>query len=522
MKSYQPEYPSAAFLSSSIAFVSDGNGSMSIFNIPESGPATLLGSFNLPHNIYEEQPIPFRVHSIFEVSPVKAIAILSSKCYNNTSETSEVKEGQRKTAHVEFDIWAAQFSLPITQLRDDLKPMDILWRRRGEHVPMFNDYVHSREAYLLIGGSAYRSIGTPAPQSYEPSADELASIPRQNDQNMEESGAIRPPPYSWTQTNDEVTIAFPLPSTTEKSNIKVSFSSRTLTVHVQTDELAASVAPPRYSMKQLWDNIQPSTSFWTWDRQAENSFGLLTLHLDKQNDGTRWMHVFASTGTSVNPEDKSDVEVPETLDPSELWKIRESLEKYTSSLRDGEDTSGLGLGGGVPSLAGGEMDDEVDMSVGRQAYLTWIAADGSTLSTDDEVSFNLLSTTIPGFKTSEISVVVKNGLDGVVFSAPTWKHSATFSALAFVLASKQDTRFTYHIPSHAVLAFENGTRDRGGNVYIYRSARTSEKWAKQTVFKVGQGSSGSLVGVGALKINAEKYVILCLCERELVVIHDIV
>jgi len=174
------------------------------------------------------------------------------------------------------------------------------------------------------------------------------------------------------------------------------------------------------------------------------------------------------------------------------------------------------------------MDDEVDMSIGRQAYLTWIPADGSVLSSDDEFPFNLLSTTIPGFESPEISIVIKNGLDGVVFSAvatetpPTWKHSATFSALAFVLASKQDTRFTYHIPSNAVLAFENGTRDRGGNVYIYRGARTSDKWAEQTVFKVGQGSSGSLVGVGALKISARKYVILCLCERELVVIHDIV
>lgn len=529
MESHQPEYPSAAFLSSSTAFVSDGNGSLFILDIPDSGPANLLGSFELPTSVNDAQPIPFRIHNTFEVSPIEAVVILSSKYYKHNSEIAEVEQDRRRAAHVEFDIWAAQFILPISQSRDAPTPMNILWHRRGQHVPISAEYDASREAYLLIGGSVYQSIEIPAPPSCEPSSDELVPILRQTEnQNMEENSVSKPPPYSWTQTNDEVTIAFPLPSTIDKSDIKVSFSSRTLTVQVQTDELAASMPLPHYSMKQLWDNIQPSTSFWTWDRQAEHSFGLLTLHVDKQNDGTRWMQVFASAGTSVNPEDESDVEVPETLDPSELWKIRESLEKYSSSLRDGEDASGLGLGRGMPSLAGGEMDDDVDLSIGRQAYLTWIAADGSSLDSHDEVPFSLLSTTVPGYKTPELSIVVKNSLDGVVFSLvptetpPAWKHFATFSALAFVLASKQDTRFTYQIPSKAVLAFENGTRDRGGNVYIYHGARTSEKWAKQTVFKVGQGSSGSLVGVGAMKITAEKYVILCLCEGELVVIHDIV
>lgn len=322
-----------------------------------------------------------------------------------------------------------------------------------------------------------------------------------------------------------MTVAFPLPSATEKSRISVLFSSRTLTVHVNTD--GSGDTPLHYSMKQLWDGIQPSSSFWTWDREADHSFGLLTLHLDKQNDGTRWMQVFSSAGTSVNPNDETDIEVLETLDPSELWKIRESLEKYTSSLQDGEDASGLGLGRGIPSLAEGELDDDVDSAIGRQAYVTWVAADGLSIRAHEDVPFSLLSTIIPGVITSQISVVVKSSLDGIVLSlspsegTPIWTHSDTFSALAFVLASKQDTRFTFHVPSKAVLAFENGMRDRGGNVYIYRSAPTSEKWAKQVVLKVGDGSAGSLLGVGTLKSSTGKYVVLCLCEGELVILHDV-
>ena len=415
--------------------------------------------------------------------------------------------------------------------------MDMLWHRRGEHVPISTAYDSSRQAHLLIGGSIYRTAGSPAPptSSYEPSQDEFAPIPRSNE-NLD-YGPTKPPPYSWTQTNDEVTLAFPLPSTTDKSYINISFSPRTLTVHVQQDQLSAQPPNPlfpHYSMKQLWDGIQPSTSFWTWDRKAEHSFGLLTLHLDKQNDGTRWVQVFASTGTSASSQDDADVEVPETVDPSELYNIRESLEKYTSSLVESEDAGGLGMG--VPSLGQGEIDDEVDTAIGRLAYITWVPAvdDGSIIIPDsDYIPFNLLSTTVPGINPPQISLVVKNSLDGVVFSfplgfpTPTWTHTSTFPALAFVLASKQDTRFTHHVPSKAVLAFENGTRDRGGNVYIYRSntgrrregGRDAEKWAKQAVLKVGDGSGGSLLGVGALKMGNGGHVLLCLCEGELVVIN---
>ena len=409
--------------------------------------------------------------------------------------------------------------------------MEIQWHRQGEHVPISTVYDVSRQAHILIGGSVYRPVEVPAPSSYDPSQGELAPIPRPDENlGMVENGSRNPPPYSWTQTNDEVTLAFPLPSGTDKSLIKVSFSSRTLTVHVKGAESFSSVAGstpplPRYSMKQLWDSIQPSTSFWTWDREAEHSYGILTLHLDKQNDGTRWMQVFSSAGASVDSQDDTDVEVPETLDPSELYKIRESLEKYTSPLSDGEDTSGLGLGRGVPSLGQGEIDDEVDTVIGRQAYITLVpAAEASTLSldADREVPFSLLSTAVPGINSSEISLIVKNSLDGVVFSlspsSPTWTHISTFPALAFVLASKQDTRFTYHIPSKAVLAFENGTRDRGGNVYIYQSVHSEDKWAKQVVLKVGDGEGGSLIGVAAIKTSEGGYVLLCLCEEELVMI----
>ncbi|KAH7915485.1 hypothetical protein BJ138DRAFT_1077421 [Hygrophoropsis aurantiaca] len=518
------EYPSATFIDRTVTFVSDGQGTLYVLGIPVDGPATLLGCYELNDPSKPSSPIPFRIHGSVKASQSSATVLLSSRHYDNTVSDAPQVPGK---GPAQFDVWAAQIPFPFTKTQNDVGALDIRWRRRGEDVPISATYDSSRNCYLLIGSSTYHSVESPPTPSYEPSSDEIVPIPRLGE-NLDAgiiTESIKPPPYSWTQTSDSVTIAFPLPSTTPKSKINVSFSQRTLTIHLQGTPSAGSTNIPHYSLKQLWDSIQPSDSFWTWDREGDHSFGLLTLHLDKQNEGTRWMQVFAASASG------DDVEVPETLDPSELYAIRESLEKYTAALRDGEDASGLGLGRGVPALAQGEMDDEVDSSIGRSASLTWVKEDGTTPAwTTDHPPLNLLSTNFPGAGLAT-SLMVKNGIDGTLFSLytatsedslPTWTHSCTYSALAFVLASKQDTRFTYHVSSNAVLAFENGAQDRGGNVYIYRSVRPNQLWAKQSVLKVGDGAAGSLLGVGAVKNVQGKYIIICLCERELVVMYDIV
>lgn len=467
------------------------------------------------------------------MSPTRAVAILSSRHYAETESSDKPQPKNRGThAPTDFDVWAVKIELFSLRPQCDLRQADILWHRRGQDVPIYTAYEESLKSFLLIGGTSYREASRLPPPSYEPTPDEIVPVPRANeDFNSQGSELPKPPPYSWNQTHDSVTVAFPLPSNTPKSQIKVLFSPKTVTLHID-NEVATSVPIPRYSAKLLWDSISSSTSYWTWDREAEHSFGILTLHLDKQHEGTKWSQVFALAGTSIVSETSpEDVEVPETFDPSELWQIREALEKYTTALRDGDDASGLGLGRGVPSLAEGEIDMEVDESVGRSAYLTWVGEDGATPAwwkDAREISFQLLSTPIPG-SGNKTSIVVKNNLDGTLFaikqpipspnSSKEWVHISTFSALAFVLASKQDTRFTYHIPEEAVFAFEGGMRDRGGNVYIYRASPVSEIWAKQAILKVDDGNGGSLLGVGAVKADTGT-IILCLTEGELVLINN--
>jgi hypothetical protein len=526
------EYPSAAFLTQNVAFVSDGWGILYILRIEEFGAASLLGLYELP-TTPQSNRLPFRLHHLAPVSSTLAVAILSSmRRTTKQADESLTSKNRMKAAPVEFDIWAVRFTLPFVASVNEMHKLDILWHRIGGDVPIDAFYDASREAYLLIGSSPYGELGSFAVSPFEPSPEEIAPIPRRDeDLNGTRKGPKEPPPYSWTQTADSVTVAFPLPSSTPTSNINVMFSPRTLTAHVQGDT-SSSMPLPHYSMKELWDGINPSASMWTLDREGEHAFGLLTVHLDKKNEGTRWMQVFATSGLSTGSDaGPDDIEVPETLDPSELWHIRESLQKYTAALNTGEDTSGLSLGKGVPGLAEGEMDDEIDASVGRTAFLTWVTSDGSTpvwSSKSDGTQITILSTPVPGSVSGGATLIIKNALDGTIHTlmpciagnpSDHWTHTATFSALAFVLASKRDVRFTYHIGSSAVLAFENGIRDSGGNVYIYGGHQQGEKWAKQTVLKAGHAASGSLLGVGALKTGKGDIIILVLTENELMVIH---
>ena len=211
------------------------------------------------------------------------------------------------------------------------------------------------------------------------------------------------------------------------------------------------------------------------------------------------------------------VEVPETLDPSELANIREMLDKYTSSLQEGG-----GLGHGVPSLAEGERDVEADSNVGHAFQVTWV---GGNVPSDDTPT-TLLSLPLPGIS-QPLSLVIKNDIDGPLFtlqdpaSNSEWEHTATYPALGFVLASKQDTRYTFHAGPDIALAFDSGVRaDGGGNVYTYRGSRPGQNFANQGVFQQQPGS-GALIGVGCVQSKDGQPVLLCLSERALAVCRNV-
>ncbi|KAF8582139.1 hypothetical protein K439DRAFT_1283768, partial [Ramaria rubella] len=490
------EYPAAAYLAQYTWLLSDGHGTAYLIRIDDNEPmAHLLASWELQVDNMTV-PCPFQLQNATVVAPDLAIAIVSSATHSeNAPSSSKVKERQL------FDVRAVRVPLLETSPNPSSTAFEISWHRKGTHIPLFTTYTHTRDAFLLVGGSSYQDAATPLVQPHEPTPDELAPIPRAGE-NFDGASSGPVQPYSWTQTDDTMTIAFALPGLTPKTTIHATFEGHNLSLRAGVPQLPQ----PLYTSAPLWDAILPSTSLWTWERGTATSAGLLTVHLDKAHPGMRWSHVFAQ-GFELH-------EVAETLDPSELASIRENLDKFTSSLQDGAS----GLGHGVPSLAEGERDNEVDSSVGHLVQLTWVANDGSASGPPDDTPAVLLSLPLPGIQDA-LSLVIKRDIDGILYTLDNteWKHTATYPALGFVLASKRDTRFTFHVSSSATLAFESGARNNGGgNVYIYRGSTPGDKWAKQGVFQQ-QVDAGALLGVGVITTKAGQQSLLCLSERELTV-----
>lgn len=549
-KRTQGEYPGAAYVSSDFWFLSDGHGGAYVVRIPQggSGPAQLQSLLEFVID-GDTLPTPFQLHTVSVVDSGTAVAIISTTVPHAEPPTVKTRD---KDQHL-FDIWGLKFSIPSPEsteinFHSSEKPSRLvpLFRKRGTHIPFHASYFPSVQSFLILSGSVYTSIDVPLPQEYVPAPDECMPTPRLGDiaegsfdLNSSSSSTSLPPPYSWTQTNDSLTVAFALPGTVTKESIRVFFGKTTISLATGNPPLPQ----PFYNNAPLWDSIDSATSVWTWERPSESNgnsqppkAGLLTLHLEKLNQGTRWSSLFAQ-GFEV-------AEVPETLDPSELAQIREMLDKYTAAVRDGG--GGADLGHGVPSLAEGERDAAVDEAVGRRTLCTWIGLDENVPKLPaDDVPMTVLSLPIP-ISNSEIelekpfTLIAKSDIDGPLFTlgfltnpdmspTPTWTHTQTYSALSFVLASKQDTRFTYHYqhPYHQtsngtassnndgiVLAFESGSRSSGSaNVYTYRSSNRGDVQARQGVFQLQPGS-GALVGVGVVHSKEGEPVLICLCEKE--------
>lgn len=236
----------------------------------------------------------------------------------------------------------------------------------------------------------------------------------------------RAPHFSWAQTGDTVTIAFMLPSWINKSHVRAHFSLGALSLSFtqealtllnapdssakiteidtqgttpaavgpeQQDDLthaARMIASGRYVSRPTWAEIDPAGSLWTVEKARGMS--LLTLHLEKRHEGTRWMQVFAdrtSTRSDARSRHLADTEhgdksrtqlsfqqartelervaggdtlfskhlqeeeqdeaedneddVPETMDPSELLSMLEGMQKYTVDEEAPQQGNGYGL-----------------------------------------------------------------------------------------------------------------------------------------------------------------------------------
>ncbi|GAA6007612.1 hypothetical protein JCM10207_006405 [Rhodosporidiobolus poonsookiae] len=611
-----PEYPTAISLSSSLWAISTGLGTLHLLTLSRpSFAASLSPAFELR----DEQTgdlVPFRLHATDALSDAEALVLLSRVVKNAPSSSAPDPADSSATpssAHAKtrlkipsstaFEYLSARISLAPASAEEgqEPEPLTPLWRLRGADLPAYVHFDREGARYVVGATGPLSALAVPPRASAANAATaSLDAAEAEADAAMRDDAADagaaegagtgtgpapRPPPFSWMQDKESLTVAFPVPSDTPTSSIRITFSRQYVTLHVGSATSAAAAASPaagakaatlpRLSHKRFWAEIDPHTSVWTFDREAEgrdSTFGLLTLHLEKQHAGTRWTDVFASSASpaSEGASGRAKIEeldpeleyegVPETMDPSELASIAEKMEQWAQSLVSGPDGMAEGLGHGVPtSLMGDEMDVEVDADSGRPVVLSFIedaaTAQPRLVTPHATIPYALLSTPIPSASSAAAaqdeaaagSVTIKHDVDGLLFSPPpassaayTWTHTATFPALAFVLATKRDTRFVYHLlpplPSSsesagAVLAFDapallpapspSAPSRGGGNLFVYFAPPAGSKSAtgKQMVVRVGGAGSGALVGAAAVELEGGERAVLALCEREVVVVR---
>ncbi|GAA5926175.1 hypothetical protein JCM3775_005223 [Rhodotorula graminis] len=618
-----PEYPTALAVAPSLWIVSNGRGRLFLVRVDAASPSwtsSIEAEFELREG--SDSATPFRLHAAEQVSDTDAVVLLSivtkaaapspAAAPSSLPTPSSMAATTRHTisSTTQFIYLSARVSLASHVDAAAPQQLAVSWRLACHDLPSFVVYDRERDAFVVGAGSKLVHVqgGRGAAEQDEAregvDGDDVLMTPARASTAAASAlgpAVPRPPPFSWTQDKDSVTVAFPIPSDTPTSSIRLTFSRLYLTLHVSSSSafaasstgLPGGVGLPRVSHKRLWADIDPHTSVWTFDREAEgrdSSYGLLTLHLEKAHAGTRWSDVFASTpardggdgdaAAAAGPARIEELDpeleyegVPESLDPSELAAITEQMEQWAQGLvRHGIAHSDEGLGSGIPtSLTGEEVDVEVDAESGRPFVVTWV--EGATATTESSrptlvhphaaVPYELLSTPFPlavdaspssSSAPSYDGITVKHDVDGLLFTPPPastaayeWSHASTFPALAFVLATKRDTRFVHHLlpsplsssstsaaTSGAVLAFDapalptSGgasapTRD-GANCFVYLAPPPPVLGARartgvQMVLRVGGPGAGALVGVAAVELEGGERAVVALCEREVVVVR---
>lgn len=551
------EYPTALAIDQNLWAVSDGAGQLYILRVDKAAgwKATVEATRELVAEAGGEL-VPFRLHSVDVAAGGKVLALLSTVVKVPQAPLPKIPgpgglaEAPRSKLpsptmfdYVSVDLGSADGAGP--------SPLQVRWKLRSYDLPASVNFLPESSTYIIAAPSSpFDTLAPSAPSQAAPGSNPSLS-PSSDPTSTSSPSGPKPPPFSWMQDGESVTVAFPLPSDTPTSSIRVTFSRHFLTLFVgPVASLLSSSAPsssthplPRVSHKKLWDDIDPYSSVWTFDREAEgrdSTYGIVSLHLEKANQGTKWSDVFAGThGEEVSPEEKELENVAETVDPSELAKISESMEQWTQGVPGGVGASNEGLGHGVPtSLTGEEMDVEVDGDTGRRCVVTWIVdVEGQQpkiLRPHEAFPISLLSNPLPVAASPKVaSVVVKNDVDGLLFRPPAspssgWTHTATFPALSFVLATKRDSSFVYHLDDTAVFAFDSPSNPSlappghgpgsAGNLFVYfRPPGIKDPIGKQMVLRIGGPGSGALLGVAGVPVAREKPAVVVLCENEVVV-----
>ncbi|KAK9728361.1 hypothetical protein K7432_001151 [Basidiobolus ranarum] len=378
-------------------------------------------------------------------------------CVLSSQEPKETRSSTtQRSAHF-IDFVKIRFSHCDSTMNSQLN-VELLHTLKTSENPLYCSIEPKGTGYVLGSRSSYELIFSQSTRENQVVPEESLSEPGSKENN---------PPYIWTQTSEDVTVCFKLQLPTSKKEIMCNISKENLSLRLSTSPT------PCYEETRFFDHIISSESVWTIE---DNS--LLTLHLQKGNQKTRWSHVF-----------EMDDGVPETLDPSEFAEIKERLEKYTSQEKSQYP---------IQQPIGNETE-AIDYE-GLSITFSRISIYGKLTHVSVAAGHEWLCPSFPYQKEPNdmIPVCLRYDVDGLVyrFQAPSEcgdfriEHCASFDAFGFVQASKRDKRFMYFdVECRFAIIVESKK-----NVYLYRrNTESGAIYSEQSIIDLG--SHEDIVGI---------------------------
>nr|ODN82513.1 hypothetical protein L203_05320 [Cryptococcus depauperatus CBS 7841] len=588
------EFSSVLQLDSAHWAVSTGSGSLYILQVSALGEpfiGELIARYDLRlQGQSNEMPFILRSSHAFSLEDVRVL--ITRSVYPGERDFKSVQETTFELLEIGIN------PLMANGIDDAPSMLDIKWSLSGRDLPVYSTWHKAgwvvlaetefqktisgdkkldsdeegrkRERDARIGKLGLGASLPPEESVPSPSLSERRDEPMDVDERKDY-------PYLWTQNHETVNVTIPIPSSVNKGDINISFTTSSFTFFLSntaSSTLSAQLVQfLSKSSRPFWSDIDPGASNWTWDPARS----IIELDLQKKDEIIRWPSVF-STMEDGDDEDGCD-EVPETISESLLAEVRETFnnirtldadepelahpampallrEEMDFDLDDGED---FGEGDGKYAELGGRT------RVGRDVLVGYIQAETGKATWNQSMG-NTLSLPLSGSSTTPLSLVVKYAVDGLIMmpkddgdekegaegvTKNAWNHVSTHPALAFVISSKRDIRLIRHIVlppllhtapyanlsssltskkpkvssysasiKSVVFAFDSGSSTTGqGNLYVYYPP-TSEALAHQGVLPLSGGEKGALLGVGAVQVGEEQ-IIVALCEEVLVVLKSI-
>nr|XP_033788943.1 nudC domain-containing protein 1 isoform X2 [Geotrypetes seraphini] len=404
------------FPSSTLATLSDGTGRLYLLRTNTRG-----GSTTEKWEILFNQEIgdPFIiVHSVSAVkSDDHAVEIILLRI-----EKDEL-DARGSGFHVSLE-WVA-----ITTMQNNVEKHEISKHRllHGKSVPHYAAIESGGDGLMIISYKPFRFI-----------ADNGKQLEENKVEQMETDGK-KEPLYYWQQTGEDLTVTVQLPEASPSGDVQIQFSPNHIGMRLKGQEPLLE--------GQLYSFIDHESSTWIMKNPTSVEISLM-----KRDEGYEWSELVVG-----------DNQGEYIMSPVQCAAASERLIHLTSEGMNSDPNKEK------PPCNAQELE-ECDIFL--EDSTTLCRFDGNTLKPTDVVNLgsNPFLFSVVASPEEMPCFCLRHDVDALLWQPLAgcednmWKHIATFNALGYVQASKQDKKFFTCAPNHSYTALCECLR----RVFIYR------------------------------------------------------